>query len=62
MTIHKEYPKIKRLGVEETEGILNNEVIIQEKIDGANLSVWMENVEIYVGSRTRVVGSPEQTE
>jgi hypothetical protein len=47
------YPKIHRLGKEETEGILDREVFVQEKIDGANTSIWMENGELKMGSRTR---------
>lgn len=35
------YPKIHRLGKEETEGILNALCYIQEKIDGANTSIWI---------------------
>lgn len=49
------YPKIKRLGHEDTDGILMGEVIIEEKIDGANASIWMEDGEIKCGSRTRVL-------
>lgn len=40
--VHKKYPKIHRLGKEETEGILDGEVLVQEKIDGANTSIWLE--------------------
>lgn len=47
------YPKIHRLGKEENEGILHGTVYIQEKIDGANASVWLEDGEIVCGSRTR---------
>jgi hypothetical protein len=47
------YPKIHRLGKEETEGILDGEVFVQEKIDGANTSIWMEDGELKMGSRTR---------
>lgn len=49
------YPKIKRLGHEDTEGILEGIVIVQEKIDGANTSIWIENGEIKCGSRTRIL-------
>lgn len=47
------YPKIKRLGHEDTVGILIGDVFIEEKIDGANTSIWMENGELKCGSRTR---------
>ena len=38
----KKYRKIHRLGAEENEGILVGKVMIQEKIDGANTSIWLE--------------------
>ena len=47
----KKYPKIKRLGHEETDGILLGTCIIQEKIDGANTSIWLEDGIIQCGSR-----------
>lgn len=50
------YPKIHRLGKEENDGILDNEVVIQEKIDGANTSVWIDEGVIKMGSRTRLLG------
>ncbi len=50
-----EYKKIKRLGHEETDGILDTEVHVQEKIDGANVSLWMEDGEMKMASRTRVL-------
>jgi len=46
------YPKIHRLGKSETEGILDGQCYIQEKIDGANTSIWMdEDGTIHCGSR-----------
>ena len=54
----KEYPKIKRLGEEENDGILIGTVFVQEKIDGANTSIWLdENGEIQCGSRTQRLSS-----
>lgn len=48
------YPKIHRLGKEETDGILEGEVVVQEKVDGANISIWLgDNGQICCGSRTR---------
>jgi len=35
------YPKIYRLGKEENDDILKQEVVIQEKLDGANTSIWI---------------------
>lgn len=50
----KRYPKIHRLGKEETEGILTGFCTIQEKVDGANTSVWIDKRgEITCGSRSR---------
>lgn len=48
----RKYEKIYRLGKEETDGILQGTVNVTEKLDGANLSVWLgERGEIRVGSR-----------
>lgn len=49
----KPYPKVQALHKEECEGLLNGTCIIQEKIDGANASIWMEEDGIHCGSRTR---------
>ena len=38
----KKYPKIHRLGKEETEGILDGVCYIEEKLDGANASIWID--------------------
>ncbi len=57
----KKYEKIISLedfrGIpkEEVEGILDGKCYIWEKIDGANLSIWMEDWEIFVWSRNTVV-------
>ena len=50
-----QYPKIKRLGEEENDGILLGTVYVQEKIDGANTSIWLEDGVIHCGSRTQDV-------
>lgn len=48
----RKYEKIYRLGKEETDGILSGTVNVTEKLDGANLSIWLgEGGEIRVGSR-----------
>lgn len=47
----RKYEKIYRLGKDEVDGILNGTCSITEKIDGANLSIWMEDGKIHVGSR-----------
>lgn len=58
---HIPYPKIHALHKEECDGILKWEwIIIQEKLDGANLSIWKEDGITYVGSRTQIVGDAER--
>ena len=37
----RKYKKIYRLGKDETIGILKGTVNITEKLDGANVSVWL---------------------
>lgn len=50
----KVYKKIQGLHKEECDGLLVGECIIQEKIDGANASIWMgDDGEIHYGSRSR---------
>lgn len=57
MGTFRTYPKIHRLGKEETDGILDGPVTIQEKIDGANVSIWLgSDGEIKCGSRSRELG------
>ena len=56
---HKHYGKIHRLGKEETDGILEGSCSIQEKVDGANTSIWLEDGVLKMGSRTRVLGEEE---
>ncbi len=52
---HKEYRKIHALHKEECEGILVGKCTIQEKIDGANASIWWDTDtnQVHYGSRTR---------
>lgn len=48
----RKYDKVHRLGKEETDGILLGTVHVEEKVDGANLSIWLgSGGEIRVGSR-----------
>lgn len=50
----KAYPKIQALHKEECEGILEGTCYIQEKVDGANASIWLgDDGEIHYGSRSR---------
>lgn len=59
---HKVYTKIRALWNIENEGILEGTVYVQEKIDGANLSIWKGEDGFYVWSRTQIVWTPEQKE
>jgi len=47
----RKYEKIHRLGKDEVAGILEGTCHITEKIDGANLSIWMDEGVMHVGSR-----------
>lgn len=50
----KEYKKIQGLHKEECDGILTGKCYIQEKLDGANASIWLgDDNEIHYGSRSR---------
>jgi hypothetical protein len=55
----KWYGKIHRIGKDETDGLFQGVCTIQEKVDGANLSIWSEDGEIFVGSRTQIVWNKE---
>ncbi len=47
------YNKIHRVGKEETEGIFAGTCYIEEKIDGANTSIWFDEGFIRLGSRSQ---------
>lgn len=52
----RKYDKVHRLGKEETDGILQGTVHVEEKVDGANLSIWIdEGGMFHVGSRNNDV-------
>lgn len=55
MSDYKTYHKIHRLGKEETDGILDAEVVVQEKVDGANISIFLHEGVIRCGTRTRML-------
>lgn len=59
MDEYKQYPKIHRLGKEETDGILDHEIIVQEKIDGANISIFQHEGRLRCGNRTRILEEDE---
>ena len=50
------YPHIRYLGDAETEGLFLDEVIISEKLDGANSSFHIHNGELVFGSRNVFLG------
>lgn len=52
---YKSYPKIHALHKEEVENILDNDVVVQVKIDGANGVVFLEDGVVRCGSRTRML-------
>lgn len=58
------YQHVERLGSEECEGLLDGEVIVQEKIDGANCTAaWDHEVGLILASRNQVVsvnGDPKK--
>lgn len=58
---HRKYWKIRRLWVPETDGILEWECIIQEKIDGCNVSIWYDWDKLMIWSRNQIL-SEEQEE
>jgi hypothetical protein len=59
------YPKIHRLGKEETDDLLTGDegtlfVTVEEKIDGANTSIWLDDAGVVqCGSRTRQLPADE---
>lgn len=56
---YKKYFKIHRLGKEETDGILDTDITVQEKVDGANCSIFLQDGEVRCGTRTRVLPKDE---
>lgn len=53
---HRNYGKVHRLGKEETDGLLVGTVAIQEKVDGANTSIWINDEgQLKMGTRTRTL-------
>lgn len=53
----EKYQHIERLGHRAVQGILDGDVVVQEKIDGANLTVAYKGDDLVVGSRSKAVGS-----
>lgn len=59
MSEYKKYPKIHRLGKEETDGLLEHEVIVQEKVDGANCSIFWLDDKVRCGTKSRMLPEDE---
>ncbi len=56
------YHKIKRLGDDENKDIFLNpddEIVIEEKVDGANIRILIKDGKIIFGSRTQQLTSDE---
>ena len=60
----KKYPKIKILGDQKNEGILNDptQIVIQEKVDGANFGFYVEDNILYFCSRNQNLTDSKQIE
>lgn len=61
--IFKKYPKIFRLGTEETKELFSSpedEIIIEAKYDGANTRVFIKDNQLYFGSRNREFDDEEK--
>ena len=56
---YKQYPKIHRLGKEETDNLLEYEITVQEKVDGANVSIFEHEDKVRCGTRTRMLPEDE---
>lgn len=57
------YPKIKVLGADENKFIFsgeNEDIVVEEKVDGANTRFFVKNGKVYVGSRNVVFGDAEE--
>lgn len=59
MTAFRSYPKIYRLGTEETEGLINDIVTVTEKLDGASFSIFFFEGELRWGSKSRMIPKDE---
>lgn len=49
------YKKIHRIWKEEVQWLIDREVLIQEKLDWANTSIWIEDWILYMWSRTQII-------
>lgn len=55
MANFRKYPKIYRMTVEETKGILDGEVNVSEKLDGANFNIFFHEGEVRCGTKNRML-------
>jgi hypothetical protein len=53
----RKYPHIEKLGRDEVDGILIGKIYIQPKIDGANVSLWPEDRQVFRGTRNQSLGA-----
>jgi hypothetical protein len=53
MSVFRSYTHVERIDRDECDGILQNHIVVQAKLDGSNSLVYSRNGEIYCGSRTR---------
>ena len=60
------YQHVERMGSENVEGLLDvapdESIVVQEKIDGANLSVWMDGDRLCIASRNRELSGDDDGE
>ena len=50
------YQKVKKIGSQDTEGLLEGTCYVFPKLDGANAHIWWEDGEMKTGSRNRKLG------
>ena len=53
--IWKKYIKIRALGTDETDGIFDGKIVVQEKVDGANFSFFLDDDKLIFASRNMVM-------
>ena len=56
------YPKIKAFGSPENSEVLNDDIVVEEKLDGANCAVRKYNGELLLSSRNRyLIDNPDKS-
>lgn len=55
----KKYMHVERLDGDEVEGLLDGDVVVQPKIDGANGSIWLEAGELHCATRNMEITKDE---